>query len=223
MQVDIRALLPQVPTRTLVIHRRDDKVVDVGAGRYLAEKLPNASLVELPGADHAWFVNGLDIAAAIIRFVEEPDATPDVDTWLAIVLLAHGVGSAIDDEKQRILEACQARSLRTTSDGWTALFDAPHRALNCARRLRALGRGRVGGLALHVGACRRSDGALVGSTHEIGRRLAKDAAPGEVLISGTLRDVLVGSGIDLAPRSVDGGDVVNLPATVWTIPVDQHA
>jgi len=221
MQVDIRALLPQVPTRTLVIHRRDDRVVDVGAGRYFAEHLPNASLVELPGNDHVWFVNGMDIATAIVRHLAEPNAAPEVDTWLAIVLLAHGAGSSINDEKQRILDACQARNIRATPSGWTALFDAPNRAVRCAQRLRALGRGRVGGLALHVGACRTSDGTPVGPAHEVGHRLARDAAPGEVLISGTLRDVLVGSGMELVPRSVDGGDAVNLPATVWTIPDEE--
>jgi pimeloyl-ACP methyl ester carboxylesterase/DNA-binding CsgD family transcriptional regulator len=215
MSVDIRALLPQVPARTLVIHRVGDRSVDVGAGQYLAERMPNARLVELPGDDHVYFVEGLPIARAMLQFMAEPDVDPGVDTWVAIVLHMAGSGAQLDDEKRHILDAMAPRAVRTTPQGWVAMFDAPNRALRSALRLRDLGRGRVGGMALHVGACRTSDGAPVGGAHEIAHRLVQSAAPGEILVSSTLRDLLAGAPIALVPRSVDGGDAFNSPATVW--------
>ncbi len=217
MQVDIRPLLPQVRTRTLVVHRRDDGIVPVDAGRYLAAVMPNASMVELPGADHLFFVDPAPITRAIVHFLAEPNEEPQVDTWIAIVLHAAGLGSTLDDDKRRLLESHAARNVRSTPMGWTALFDAPNRALRCAERLRALGRGRVGGLALHVGACRVSDGTPVGETHEVAYRLVEAARPGEVLVSSTLRDILAGSQVELQLRSIDGGDPAIPPNSVWSL------
>lgn len=217
MQVDIRPLLPQVRTRTLVIHRRDDGIVPIDAGRYLAARMPNASMVELPGADHLYFVHSEPITRAMLQFLAEPDEEPQVDTWIAIVLHAAGPGSTLDDDKRRLLETHAARNLRSTPMGWTALFDAPNRALRCAERLRALGRGRVGGLALHVGACRVSDGTPVGETHEVAYRLVEAARPGEILVSSTLRDILAGSQVELQLRSIDGGDPAIPPNSVWSL------
>ncbi len=217
MQVDIRPLLPQVRTRTLVIHRTDDPVVLVGAGRYLAARMPNATLVEFPGADHLFFVNPHPVAQAVVQFLIEPDADPHIDTWIAIVLQSVGPGSLLTDEKRRIMEAMDVKHVRSTPRGWVALFDAPNRAIRCADRLRELGRGRVGGMALHVGACRTTDGVPVGASHEIARRLVESAAPGEILVSGTLRDILAGSDVQLVARSIDGGDDVTPPMTVWTL------
>jgi class 3 adenylate cyclase len=177
--------------------------------------MPNARLVELPGDDHVYFVEGLPIARAMLQFMAEPDVDPGVDTWVAIVLHMAGSGAQLDDEKRHILDAMAPRALRTTPHGWVAMFDAPNRALRSALRLRDLGRGRVGGMALHVGACRTSDGAPVGGAHEIAHRLVQSAAPGEILVSSTLRDLLAGAPIALVPRSVDGGDAFNSPATVW--------
>jgi pimeloyl-ACP methyl ester carboxylesterase/DNA-binding CsgD family transcriptional regulator len=220
MEIDIRAILPQVHTRTLVIHRTGDLAVNIGAGRYLAARLPNARLEELPGADHVYFVDGLPIARAMARFLQEPDAEPGIDSWLAIVLHMGGAGASLNDEKRRILDATQPRAIRNTPHGWAALFDAPNRALRCAQRMRELGRGRVGGMVLHVGACRSTDGAPIGATHEIAHRLVESAQPGEVLVTGTLRDILAGSPVSLVPRSLDGGDAVTPPATVWALGAD---
>lgn len=217
MQVDVRAILPQVPTRTLVIHRSGDRAVNVGAARFLADRMPNACLVELPGEDHIYFVDGLPIAHAMARFITEPAAEPEIDTWVAILLHVAGPGASLDDAKRAILDATRPRTVRTTPDGWVAAFDAPARALRCAERLRALGRGRTGAMALHVGACRTSDGAPVGGTHDIARRLLASAEPGEILVSGTLRDILAGTPVMLSPRSVDGGDAFTSPSTVWRL------
>ena len=217
MQVDIRALLPQVRTRALIVHRIDDPVVNVGAARYFAARMPNASLVELPGADHIYFVDPLPIANALVRFLAEPDVEPQIESWIAIVLEAAGPGALLTDEKRQLLATMDARHLRTTANGWMALFDAPNRALRCAERMRALGSGRCGGMALHVGACRTSDGTPIGFAHELAHRLVHAAAPGEVLVSGTLRDILAGSNVGLVARSIDGGDNDTPPMTVWQL------
>lgn len=217
MAVDIRSVLPQVPARTLVIHRTGDRTVPVEAGRYLAARLPNATMAELPGHDHIWFINGDDVASEIVRFIASPDAEREVETWLGITLQSAGPGHTLDDEKRRLLAEHQPRFVHAMPDRWQAAFDAPNRAVRCARRLRALGRGRVGSLVLHVGACRTIDGIPVGDVHDVASRLLDVAHPGEIVISGALRDILAGTDIALVPRALDGGDHVTPPATVWTL------
>jgi hypothetical protein len=216
MRIDVRPLLPQIPTRTLVVHRTEDRVVNVGAARHLASSMPNARLCELPGHDHVWFVEGLDIARAMVGFLAEPDTNHEADTWLAIVLHARSHGPPNEDARG-ILDTHLARDVRVTPRGWTALFDAPNRALRCALRLRASGRGRGAGMALHVGACRTSDGTPVGAAHGVGHRMAESALPGEILVSSTLRDLLADNALSLRPRSLDGGDGVTPPGTVWLL------
>ncbi|MBC8085831.1 MAG: alpha/beta fold hydrolase [Phycisphaerae bacterium] len=220
MRVDIRAILPQVQTRTLVVHRTGDRVVNVGAGRHFAAAMPNARLLELSGDDHLFFVDGLPVARAMNQFIAEPEAEPEIDAWVAIVLHMAGAGSQLDDEKRRIIESRQPRAIAATSSGWVAMFDSPNRAVRCAQRLRELGRGRVGGMALHVGPCRTSDGVPVGASHAIALRLAALAAPGEVLVSSTLRDILAGSPVKLTPYALDGGDASWAASTVWQLASD---
>ena len=216
-EVDIRALLPQVHARTLVLHRTGDRVVDVGAGRYLATRLPNAHLEELPGDDHLYFVDPLPLAHAIARFIGGPRVAPPAESFIAIVLRMTGTGAALEGAQREVLEGAQPRHSFTSPGGWTACFDSPDRAVQCARELAALGRGRVGGMALHVGACRTSDGAPAPAVHETSERLAALAEPGEVLLSTTLHDILSGSGLELQARSIDTGDGTTPPATVWRL------
>jgi pimeloyl-ACP methyl ester carboxylesterase/DNA-binding CsgD family transcriptional regulator len=217
MQVDIRPLLPQVRARTLVVHRTDDAITRIGAGRYFATRLPNATIVELTGADHLFFVQGQAIAQAMVRFLSEPSAEPEIDTWLAIMLQCAGPGSLLTDEQRQLIEAMDARHIRTSASGWVASFDAPNRAIRCAERLRALGRGRCGAMALHVGACRTNDGTPLGTASAISLRLVNAAAPGEILLSSTLRDILAGSDLDMRARAIDGGDADSPPMTVWEL------
>jgi Serine aminopeptidase, S33 len=157
MQVDVRPLLRHVTTPTLILHRTDDRIVAVGAGRFLATQLPDATLVELPGADHLFFIESAPMVREMVRFLAAPDAVAQTDTWVSIILCAHGPGAALDDQKRSLLRACDARHVTTTPIGWTALFDAPNRAIRCAQSLAAFGDGRMGGMALHVGAARLWD------------------------------------------------------------------
>ncbi len=207
--VDVSALLPQVRARTLVLHQRDDRVVPVGAARFLAERIPGARLVELTGSDHIYFVNGEPVVRAIAEFLAEPEEAATADTWLAIMLHMAGRGSPLSADQRAIADAFRPRRERLDPTGWTALFEAPSRAIACARRLRDLGRGRVGGISLHIGECRSSDGVAVGIAGDVAQQLATLAQAGNVVISETLHDVLVGSGIALqrfVPREAAGDE-----------------
>jgi pimeloyl-ACP methyl ester carboxylesterase/DNA-binding CsgD family transcriptional regulator len=215
MQVDVRTLLRHVQAPTLLLHRTFDQIVPVGAARYLAEQMPNATLVELPGADHLYFVESAALVREMSRFLAAPDVVAQGDTWVAIILHAHG--AALDEQKRSLLRACDARHVTSTALGWTALFDAPNRAMRCAHALSALGAERAGGMALHVGAARLSDGAAAGTAPAVAARVAASAAAGEVLVTATLRDILAGSPVTLVARSVEEGDDGAPPMTVWQL------
>lgn len=205
--VDVSALLPHVRARTLVLHQRGDRVVHIDAARYLAATIPGARYVELTGSDHIYFVNGEPAVSAIADFLAQPDESLAADTWLAIILHMSGRGASLSADQRSIANAMRPRRERLTPTGWTALFDAPSRAIACARRLRDLGRGRVSGISLHIGECRSADGVAVGIAGDVAQQLASLAQPGDVVISETLHDVLVGSGIPLerfVPRGSSG-------------------
>ena len=217
MQVDVRTLVRHVHTPTLILHRTEDLIVNVGAARYLAEQMPNATLIELPGADHLYFVDPEPVVAAMARFMAKPDVEAQSDTWVAIILHAHGARAVLDPQTRSLLKACEARHVTTTADGWTALFDAPNRAIRCAQALAALGPERAGGMALHVGASRISDGAPAGTAPEVARRLAAIAEPAEILVTATLRDILAGVPVSMVARGVDDGDAGAPAMTVWQL------
>jgi pimeloyl-ACP methyl ester carboxylesterase/DNA-binding CsgD family transcriptional regulator len=216
-QVDVRALLRHVHTPALILHRTHDAIVDIGAARYMAQEMPAAALVELPGADHLYFVDPAPVVREMTRFLAAPDVTAQSDSWVAIILHAHGPGALLDGQKRSLLRACDARHVTTSPGGWTALFDAPNRAIRCAQMLAAMGDGRTGGMALHVGASRFSDGALAGAALDVARRVAAMAAPGDVLLTATLRDILAGSPVTLVARAIDGGGEGAPTMTVWQL------
>lgn len=216
-QVDVRSLLRHVHAPTLILHRTDDGIVNVGAARFLASQMPNARLVELAGADHLFFVDGASVVREMARFLSVPDATAQADIRVAIILCAYGAGARLDEAKRSLLRACDAAFVTTKDDGWFALFDAPNRAIRCAQSLAALGVDRVGGMALHVGATRLSDDAPAGSAPSVARHLAASAQPGEVLVTATLRDILAGSPVSLVARSIADGEDGAPPMTVWQL------
>jgi|JI9StandDraft_2_1071091.scaffolds.fasta_scaffold18294_5 pimeloyl-ACP methyl ester carboxylesterase/DNA-binding CsgD family transcriptional regulator len=187
-ELDVRPLLPHVGVRTLVIHRAEDAVVPVEAGRYLAAEIPHAQWLELPGADHLIWVDHETIAEAVRDFIERPVRPTVPDAWVAVLL--HGGGRRLDAETRRVLDGASAQRVHALPEGWLAVFDSPARALRAARELRALGRGRVGTLALHVGACdRRTDLPLPASLDAL-LALANGARVADVRVSATLRDLM---------------------------------
>jgi pimeloyl-ACP methyl ester carboxylesterase/class 3 adenylate cyclase len=224
MEIDARHLLPTIHLPTLVLHRLGDVVYPSAQSRYIAERLPNAELVELPGDDHAWWVEPDAIAGAIEEFLREIWDSGDWDVVesdrvLATVLFTDIVGStakavSLGDAAwrellqrhhaivRRQLVRFRGRELDTAGDGFFASFDGPARAVRCAcaitTALEAVGLDIRAGL--HTGECELVEGKVGGIAVHIGARVASEAAPGEVLVSSTVRDLVAGSGLRFHDR-----------------------
>jgi class 3 adenylate cyclase len=211
---DLRDLLPSIRVPTLVIHRAEDRLVPIGHGRYLAEHIPGAQLVELPGAAHAWDADD-DLPAAVARFlatIHEEEA--ELDRFLATVLFTDIVGSTEtasthgDEEWTRLLEQhhrvvrgqlarYRGTEVDTAGDGFFATFDGPARAVRCA--LAAVAGVRDLGIEIragvHTGEVQTIDGKAGGIAVSLGARVAALAQPSEVLVSQTVKDLVAGSGL----------------------------
>lgn len=220
-QIDVRRALPTIQCPTLVMHRRDDDVFDVRNARYVAEHVPGARFVELEGRDNLIAVGDTDAALAEIEQFLTGTRRPVVsDRVLATVLFTDIVDSTghaarLGDRSWRELlqrhdELMRAevarhrgRMVKSLGDGALAVFDAPSRAIGTAIAVRD----RVRGLGLHVraglhtGECELlGDDDVGGLAVHIGARVTGEAGPGEVLVSSTVRDLVVGSGIGLQER-----------------------
>jgi class 3 adenylate cyclase len=214
MDVDVRELLPLVDVPTLVIQSRDNEYVRAGHGRYLAEHIRGATLLERERADH-WPLAEPDLVGPIEEFVTgERRELRDTDRVLATVLFTDVVSSTEraselgDDGWRQALDVFE-RTVRdglrlyageltnTTGDGILATFDGPARAIRCAWHVRdALSRGgfevRSG---LHTGEVTKRGEDVAGIAVHIGARVSALAEPGEVLVTRTVRDLVAGSGI----------------------------
>jgi pimeloyl-ACP methyl ester carboxylesterase/class 3 adenylate cyclase len=219
IDIDVRHVLASIRVPTLVLHRRDDEGPVVAEGRYVAEHIPGAEFVELPGADHAWFVEPESIVREAERFLREiwergEWEVVESERVLATVLFTDIVGSTakaaeLGDRRwrellqehhaliRRQLVRYQGRELDTAGDGFFASFDGPARAIRCARAMtesvRDLGLEIRAGL--HTGECELMNGEIGGIAVHIGARVAAEAHPGEVLVSSTVKDLVAGSGI----------------------------
>jgi class 3 adenylate cyclase len=221
-QLDVRHVLSSIGVPTLVIHRRDNRLVDVAHGRYLAQHIPAARYVELEGDDYLWFVGETGpILDEIEEFLTGSRRAPEPDRVLATVLFTDIVGSteraaALGDAAWRSLRSAhdaivraelerhRGREIDTAGDGFLATFDGPARALRCARAIRdAVGtiglRIRAG---LHTGEVELVGDRVAGIAVHIGARVAASAGPDEVLASSTVRDLVAGSGIEFEDRGV---------------------
>jgi pimeloyl-ACP methyl ester carboxylesterase len=222
MEIDVRRVLPAIRVPTLILHRTNDRFVDVQNSRYIAERIPGARSVELPGADHfAWLGDADRVLAEIKTFLAELREGVELDRRLATVLFTDIVGSTqkaaeLGDRRWRdLVSAHHARvrselarfrgeELDTAGDGFFASFDGPARAIRCAcaitEGVRELGiEVRAG---LHTGECEIVDGKVGGIAVHIGARVAAEAEPGEVLVSSTVKDLVAGSGIAFRERGV---------------------
>jgi pimeloyl-ACP methyl ester carboxylesterase len=220
MEIDIRDVLPAIRVPTLVVHRTGDRVVPVQAGRYLAEHIPDAKLVELDGIDHYPFAGDADaMLDEIEEFLTGSRRMREPDRVLATVLFTDIVGSTeraaeLGDkrwaellaEHHRIvhaeLERHRGRVIRIEGDGTLSTFDGPARAVSCATAIRAA----VGALGLeiraglHTGEVELVETGVEGIAVHIGARVAALAQPGDVLVSSTVKDLVVGSGISFDDR-----------------------
>jgi len=222
-EIDVRHLLPTVQAPTLILHRADDALVPVRAGRYIAEHIPGARYAEIPGTDH--MVTDYEtqdvIADEIEEFITGERHHLETDRVLATVMFTDVVGSTqraaeLGDSRWRELRGSwsavmrkeltifRGREVDTAGDGMLATFDGPARAIRCARsvreRVRALGlQVRTG---LHTGECELLGDGVVGIAVHIGARVAAMAGPDEVLVSSTVRDLVAGSGLQFVDRGM---------------------
>ena len=218
-QIDVRQVLPQIRRPTLIIHRRGDRTVSCANGRYLADQVPDAVYLELPGADHLAAEGDPEaIVDAIVRFAaERPLLAPEqhAGRWLATVLFADIVGSTelaarlgdadwrdllarLHDLARAQVEAHRGRIVDTAGDGWFALFDGPARAIRCAAALLAAfaAQGVALRAGLHTGEVESGGGDKVsGMAVHVGARVMATAGAGEVRVSNMVKDLVAGAGI----------------------------
>ena len=218
--LDIRDLLPSLRVPTLILHRVEETWVRVEHSRYLAEHIPGAKYLELPGNDHwPWMGDGDAVIDEIEEFVTGTRPVREPDRVLATVLFTDIVDSTrratdLGDRRWRdvlerhnqvvrqSLERFRGDEVKTMGDGFLATFDGPARGIRCARAvvddLGPLGVDLRAGL--HTGECEAMNGDLGGVAVHIGARVAAKAQPGEVLVSSTVKDLVAGSEIAFQDR-----------------------
>jgi class 3 adenylate cyclase len=217
---DVRDVLRGVDIPTLVLHRVDDPMISVAHGRYLAANLPRAKYKEFPGSDHTMFVGDAEsIALEIEEFVTGARSARHANRVLATVLFTDIVGSTdqavrLGDEAwtellrqhhviiSRELDRHRGRRVNPTGDGVFATFDGPARAIRCAQAIvdavRLLGMQVRAGL--HTGEVELHGDDVGGLAVHIGQRVSALAAPGEVIVSRTVTDLVAGSGLEFVDR-----------------------
>jgi class 3 adenylate cyclase/alpha-beta hydrolase superfamily lysophospholipase len=216
--VDAREALPLIQLPTLVLHSKDNVVYSIEEGRYLADHIEAAKFVELPGGD-VYVANSHTAVEEIGEFLTGERPPVEVDRILTTVLFTDIVGSteraaSLGDQAWRSLLDAHDRTVRdhlrrfrgreinTTGDGFLASFDGPARAIRCALAMaeatRALGIDLH--LGLHTGECEVRGDDLGGLAVHIAARVGSLAAPGEVLVSSTVKDLVAGSRIEFADR-----------------------
>ncbi|HSC74454.1 MAG TPA: adenylate/guanylate cyclase domain-containing protein [Gaiellaceae bacterium] len=219
-EIDVRDIVPAVKVPTLVLHRSGDRVCHVENGRFLARHIPGARYVELPGEDHSLWTEASDeIVAEIREFltgVREPEAPDRVVSTVLFTDIVGSTGRARDlgDRRwrdlvdrhhelvRRDLARFRGREIDTAGDGFFATFDGPARGIRSAKAIvdsvRTLGLEIRAGL--HTGEVELAGDAVRGIAVHTGARVAAQAAPGEVLVSQTVKDLVAGSGIDFEDR-----------------------
>lgn len=217
--IDVRDVVPTVQVPALVLHVTDDRVCHVENGRFLARTLPNATYVELPGADHLPWFHPDAILAEMQQFVTGHRGPVVRDRVLTTVLLVDIVGSTdlaskmgdhawrdrletYNQLSDQELVRYRGSRVSTAGDGFLATFDGPARAIRCAQAiaLRARELGLQTRAGVHTGEVEVLGDDIAGITVHIGSRLEAMARPTEVLVSGTVRALVAGSGIEFETR-----------------------
>jgi class 3 adenylate cyclase len=214
----------------------DDRIVRVGHSRYLAEHIPDAHYVELPGSDHLWWEGGDDMLDEVESFLTGATTAYEPDRVLATVLFTDIVDSTtraaeMGDRRwrdlseahnravRRLLERYRGREVKTLGDGFLATFDGPGRAIRCASELRHAVRsvGLEVRSGLHTGEVELNGDDISGIAVNIGARVGAQAHAGEVLVSQTVKDLVAGSGLDFEDRGEHDLKGVPGPWRLWSL------
>ena len=232
--IDIGGILPSISAPTLIIHANRDRVAPIEAGRYFADHIPGSRLLELDSIDHWFYFLDTDIVIdAVQEFLTGAPAARAPDTMLATVLCtqvaqagAHAVWlggrqwhDLVDRHHsvvRRALERYGGREVEAGEQGITAIFDGTARAIRCALQIRdellELGlRIRAG---VHAGECELTGGRPRGVALHVAHGVMAAAQPGEVLVSITVKDLVVGSGLEFAERGTR--EFVGVPGP-WSV------
>jgi len=239
-RIDVRPILPTIAAPTLVIHARDD-VIPVQLGWYLADHIPGARILEVDGRDHVpWLADPDRITTEIEEFLTGSHAAPPQShRALRTVLFTDMVAStqhaaATGDERWRavlhrfgeitteLTERFGGTVVKSTGDGNLTTFDGPTQAIRCAEALRAdaetLGiQIRAG---IHTGECELLDNDIGGIAVHIAARILGQAGADEILVSNTVRDLVVGSGTGFEDRG--SVELRGVPGTWQLLSVDRH-
>ena len=230
-EADIRSILPAIRVPTLVAHRTGDQCLKVEESRYMANRIPGAVFVELPGVDHLPFVGDQDsmldeVQEFLTGVRHSPRAEPVLATvWSASFQLspdesqpASRLWQRLRDHIDRELEWSRGRDFGTGNHSLLASFDGPARAIRCAKAI-AHHAARLGirmRAGLHIGECQISGGVIRGAAVETARKIAQSADGEEILASATVRDLVAGSGIRFRHKGTldSGGASAGLPYLV---------
>jgi class 3 adenylate cyclase len=219
-EMDVSGILSSIDVPALVLHREDDAVVRSEQGRFLAERIPDARFVALEGEDHlVWVEDQEELLDEVEEFLTGSRHAHEPDRALATVLFTDIVGSTetaarLGDRRwrdllsrhdtivRRQLAIHRGREVKTMGDGFLATFDGPARAIRCAGAIGAAVHEielevRAG---IHTGEVELIGEDVGGMAVNIGARIGAIAAPGEVLVSSTVRELVVGSGLQFAER-----------------------
>jgi class 3 adenylate cyclase len=196
-EIDIRPLLPSIETATLVLHSTGDPICPPALGRFIADRLPHGRYLEQDADYHlpwrgedAWF---LEPVQQLLTEQQPPSAAPAAIVATVVAVELHGPEDAVDSEVRRF----NGESVMTPAGGRVAIFARPSSAVACAIALAEHPRAAAG---IHTGEIERHDQTVRGFAVDLAGRLAGRAAPGEVLLSRTVRDLTIGSSLRFLDR-----------------------
>jgi pimeloyl-ACP methyl ester carboxylesterase len=237
---DLADVFPAVRVPTLVLHRRDDGLVPVSHGRQIASQIPGARFVELEGIDHLPFVGDAEAVLAEVQDFLVGSRTPIPRRRRLLTLVYANTADPtpraveLSDDAWRELLATHDRDVRThltrfggeqvkhLGNGVLAVFDGPARAIRCALGIVEASepKGLSVRVGVHTGECEMAEADVRGIAVQVGARIVELAAPGQILVSSTVRDLVAGSGI----RFGEGRDaeLAGMPGTPRVFPVLRH-
>lgn len=212
--IDVRDVLPVIHVPTLVIHRQDDQAFRIEAGRYLAEKIPGAHFVELPGQDHWWWLGDSEqVFKEIELFITNIKPAASIEQTLVTILcigicqdkaITNNERIWLDDMFSREVKKFSGQLIQGDENYFLAVFDGPSRALRCGVQLSQASAHHSVPLriALHTGECILKDGELQGAAKEIAISILEAANENEVLVTRTVKDLVVGAGFSFEGRGI---------------------